>query len=337
MAARRQEDAMTRAPVAVVLLGLGLLLTSAERSLAQSDYPTKPVTFIVPFAPGGTTDILARLVSQRLEQRLGKPFIVENRPGGGGLSGAVAVTRAPPDGYTLIMASSTMMAINVTFRKNLPYDPRKDMTPLALLARIPFALVVNPSLPVHSVSDLVKLAKEKPGQLSYGTPGPGTMHHLQTEMLKNNFGLDLIHVPYKGAVPALNDLAGGHIHFMISDLPPAISLVQAGKIRAIGVTTAQRVPIAPELPPLAEVGYPGYDVSSWHSVATTAGVPEPIVNKLNNTIREIMAEPQVVGALARDGALPQVTPSPAEMKRFVDSEITRWGKVIEQAGLAGSE
>jgi tripartite-type tricarboxylate transporter receptor subunit TctC len=320
-----------------ILFGLTLAVAASEQAAAQADYPNKPVTFIVPFAPGGTTDILARLVSQRLEQRLGKPLIVENRPGGGGLTGAVAVMRAPPDGYTLIMASSTMMAINITFRKNLPYDPRKDMTPLALLARIPFALVVNPSLPVHNVGDLVKLAKERPGQLSYGTPGPGTMHHLQGEMLKNAFGLDLIHVPYKGAVPALNDIAGGHIHFMFSDLPPAISLLQAGKIRALGVTTAQRAPSAPDLPPLAETGYPGYDVSSWHSIATTAGVSKPIVDKLNGNIRDIMTDPAVVEVLARDGALPQVTPSPEDMKRFVESEIERWGKVITQAGLAGSE
>jgi tripartite-type tricarboxylate transporter receptor subunit TctC len=295
------------------------------------------VTFVVPFAPGGTTDILARLVAQGLEQRLGKPFIVENRPGAGGLTAAVAVKNATPDGYTLIMASSTMMAINVTFRKNLPYDPRKDMTPLALLARIPFALVVNPALPVHSIGDLVALAKAKPGELSYGTPGPGTMHHLQAEMLRAAFGLNIIHVPYKGAVPALSDIAGGHIHFMFADLPPAIALMQSGKIRALGVTTAQRVPIAPELPPLAETGYPGYDVSSWHSIATTAGVPKPIVDKLNGTIREIMTEAAVVAALKRDGALPQVTPPPDEMKRFVESEIERWGKVITQAGLAGAE
>jgi len=309
--------------MSAILLGLALTAAASLPAAAQSDYPNKPVTFIVPFAPGGTTDILARLVSQRLEQRLGKPFIVENRPGAGGVTGALAVTHAAPDGYTIIMASSTMLAINVTFRKNLPYDPRKDMTPLALLARIPFALVVNPSLPVHSVGDLVKLAKEKPGQLSFGTPGPGTMHHLQGEMLKHRFGLNLIHVPYKGTAPAINDIAGGHIHFMFSDLPPAISLMQAGKVRAIGVTTAQRAPSAPDLPPLAETGYPGYDVSSWHSVTTTAGVPKPIVDKLHSNIRDIMTDPAVVEVLKRDGALPQVSPPPDEMKRFVESEIAR--------------
>jgi tripartite-type tricarboxylate transporter receptor subunit TctC len=323
---------MTRA-VALALT----LVAFCQLAVAQSDYPNRPVTFIVPFAPAGTTDILARLVSQRLEQRLGKPFVVENRAGGGGLTGALGVTRAAPDGYTIIMASSTLLATNVTFRKNLPYDPRKDMTPIALLARVPYVLVVNPALPIHSVDDLVRLAKAKPGQLSFGTPGPGTFHHLNAEMLKTIFGLDLIHVPYKGTAPALNDLAGGHISLMFSDMPPTLPMIHTGQVRALGVTSAQRVPAAPEIPPLAEAGIPGYDASSWHTVTTTAGVPQPIVDKLHVTIRDIMAEPAVIEVLTRDGALPQVSPPPAELKRFVEDEIVRWGKVIEQAGIAGSE
>ena len=324
----------TRAFAALLVLAL---TAACERASAQSDYPNKPVTFIVPFAPGGTTDILARLISQKLEQRLGKPFIVENRPGGGGMTAALAVTRAPPDGYTIMMASSTILATNVTFRKNMPYDPRKDLTPLALLARVPYVLVVNPALPIQSVDDLVKLAKAKPSQISFGTPGPGTMHHLQTEILKATFGLELIHVPYKGTAPALNDLAGGHIHFMYADMPPAIQLLQARAVRALGVTTKQRVPAAPDIPPLAEAGIPGYDASSWHTVTTTAGVPKAVVDKLHTNIREIMVEPALVEVLVRDGALPQVSPPPDELKRFVESEIDRWGKVITQAGLAGSE
>jgi tripartite-type tricarboxylate transporter receptor subunit TctC len=320
------------------LLAALVLMAPCQPAAAQgADYPNRPVTFIVPFAPGGTTDILARMLSQKLEQRLGKPFVVDNRPGAGGLTGALTVTRATPDGYTVIMASSTLLAINVTFRKNLPYDPRKDMTPIALLARVPYVLLVNPALPVHSVDDLVKLAKAKPGQLAFGTPGPGTFHHLNGELLKMTFGLDLVHVPYKGTAPALNDLAGGHIQLMFSDMPPALPLVQAGTLRALGVTTAQRVKAAPDLPPLAEAGIPGYDASSWHTVTPTAGVPQPIVDKLHVAIRDIMGDPAVVEVLQRDGALPQVSPPPAELKRFVESEIARWGKVIEQAGIAGSE
>jgi tripartite-type tricarboxylate transporter receptor subunit TctC len=315
-----------------------MALIACEPAAAQpSDYPTRPVSFIVPFAPGGVTSLFARVLGVRLEQRLGKPFVVENRPGGGGVTAAAAVAHATPDGYTIMMASSTVLAVNVTMRKSLPYDPRKDLTPIALLARVPFVLVVNPALPIHSVADLVRLAKEKPGQFSFGTPGPGTFHHLNAEMFKGIFGLDLVHVPYKGSAPALNDLVGGHIQMMFCDVPPAMSLIQAGKIRALGVTTKERVPAVADIPPLAEVGVPGYDTASWHTVTTTGNVPKPIVDKLATEIRAIMSDTSVTEALVKDGAIPQVSPSPDEMRRFVESEIGRWGKVVEQAGLAGSE
>jgi tripartite-type tricarboxylate transporter receptor subunit TctC len=316
----------------LVLVGHCKPLTAQD-----SGFPNRAVTFIVPFAPGGVTSLFARLLGQKLEQRLGRPFVVENRPGGGGVTAAAAVAQATPDGYTIMMASSTLLAINVTVRKNLPYDPRKDLTPIALLARVPFVLVVNPSLPIRSVADLVKLAKEKPGRMSFGTPGPGTFHHLNAELFKSIFGLDLVHVPYKGSAPALNDLVGGHIQMMFCDVPPALSLIQSGKIRALGVTTNERVPAVPDLPPLAEVGIPGYDTASWHTVTTTANVPKPIVDTLFVNVRDIMAEPSVTETLIKDGTLPQVSPSPEAMKHFVASEILRWGKVVERAGLAGSE
>jgi tripartite-type tricarboxylate transporter receptor subunit TctC len=310
---------------------------TAPASAQPSDYPSRAVSFIVPFAPGGVTSLFARILGAKLEQRLGKPFVVENRPGGGGVTAATAVAHATPDGYTIMMASSTVLAINVTMRKHLPYDPRKDLTPIALLARVPFVLVVNPSLPIHSVADLVRLAKEKPGQIAFGTPGPGTFHHLNAEMFKGIFGLDLVHVPYKGAAPALNDLVGGHIQMMFCDVPPALSLIESGQIRAIGVTSKERVPAVQDIPPLAEVGVPGFDTASWHTVTTTGNVPKPIVDKLSGEIREIMSDPSVTQALVKDGTIPQLSPSPEEMKRFVESEIVRWGKVVEQAGLAGSE
>jgi tripartite-type tricarboxylate transporter receptor subunit TctC len=321
-----------------LVLALALIGARPEPAAAQpSDYPSRPVSFIVPFAPGGVTSLFARVLGQRLEQRLGKPFIVENRPGGGGVTAAAAVAHAAPDGYTIMMASSTVLAINVTMRKSLPYDPRKDLAPIALLARVPFVLVVNPSLPIQSVADLVKFAREKPGQIAFGTPGPGTFHHLNAEMFKAIFGLDLVHVPYKGSAPALSDLIGGHIQFMFCDVPPAMSLIQSGQIRALGVTTKERVPAVKDIPPLAEVGVPGYDTASWHTVTTTGGVPKPIVDKLSGHIREIMSDASVTEALVKDGAIPQVSPSPDEMRRFVESEIVRWGKVVEQAGLKGSE
>jgi tripartite-type tricarboxylate transporter receptor subunit TctC len=293
--------------------------------------------FVVPFAAGGVTSLFARLLSQQLELKLGKPFVVENRPGAGGVTAAAGVAHAAPDGYTIMMASSTVLAINVTLRKNLPYDPRRDLTPIALLARVPFVLVVNPALPVKSVADLVLLAKEKPGKITFGTPGPGTFHHLNAEMFKSQFGLDLVHVPYKGSAPALNDIVGGHIDMMFSDVAPALPLIEAGRLRALGVTTAQRVPALANVPPLAEVGVPGFDTASWHTVTTTAEVPQAIVDRLHDVIVEAMRDPDIMQTLTKEGTLPQVSPPPAELKTFVADEIVRWGRIVERAGLAGSE
>jgi len=317
-------------------VALALVALAASPAPAQ-DYPTRPVTFVVPFAPGGVTTVFARLLGQRLEQRLGKPFVVENRPGGGGVTAAAQVANATPDGYTIMMASSTVLAINLSVRKNLPYDPRRDLTPIALLARVPFVLVVNPALPINSVADLVRLAKDKPGSIAFGTPGPGTFHHLNAEMFKGIFGLDLVHVPYKGSAPALSDLAGGHIQMMFCDVPPAKALVEAGKVRALGVTTAERVRALPDVPPLAEAGMPNFNTASWHTITTTGGVPGAIVDKLAREIRVIMSEPEVQQLLTNDGAIPQLSPPPAELRKFVDGEIERWGEVVTKAGIAQSQ
>jgi tripartite-type tricarboxylate transporter receptor subunit TctC len=302
-----------------------------------SQYPSRPVTFVVPFAPGGSTGLIARIIGQKLEQRLGKPFIVDHRAGGGGVPAVNAVAHGTPDGYTIMMASSTALAININVRKSLPYDPRKDITPIALIARMPYVLVVNPELPVQSVADLVKLAREKPGQLTFASVGPGTIHHLNGEMFKNIFGLDVVHVPYKGTAPALQDVAGGHVQFMFADVPPAKALVLGGKVRALGVTTPERVQALPDVPPLSEVGMPGYNTASWHSISTGAGVPKDIVDKLATEIREVMKEPEVQHVLAEEGAVPQVSPPPEEFKKFVDGEITRWGELVEKAGILHSQ
>jgi tripartite-type tricarboxylate transporter receptor subunit TctC len=320
------------------MLVLALVACSFAGAAAQvADFPNKAITLVVPLAPGGSNDILARLIGQKLERKFGKPVIIENRPGAGGITAALGVVRGPADGYTMITASSTMMSLNITIRKHIPYDPRKDLTPIAMTVRTPFVLVVNPALPIHSVADLVKLAREKKGQLSFGTPGPATFHRLSAEILRTMFDLEFIHVPYKGTVPALNDVMGGHIAFMFADIPPALALIRAGKLRALGVTTGERVPALNEVPPLKDVGMPGFDATSWHTIAIHSGVPRDIMEKLAAAIREGMAEPSVAEMLARDGAIPVVSPPLDELRRFVDSETLRWGKVIEQAGLAGSE
>ena len=323
---------------AVVLALAGCLLggaAQAQESAAQ--YPSRPVTFVVPFAPGGSTGLIARIIGQKLEQRLGKPFIIDHHPGGGGVIGVNAVAHGTPDGYTIMMASSTALAINPNVRKSLPYDPRKDITPIALIARMPYVLVVNPDLPAHSVADLVKLAKDKPGQLSFASVGPGTIHHLNAEMFKSMFGLDIVHVPYKGTAPALQDVVGGHVQFMFSDAPPAKALIESGKVRALGVTTLERVPALPDLKPLAEVGMPGFNTASWHSISTAAGVPKDIVDKLANEIHAVMSEDDVKKLLSDEGAIPQISPPPEEFKKFVDGEIVRWGGLVEKAGILHSQ
>src|SRR3954463_7178976 len=220
---------MMKAVLVAALTGC-VLAPLAQAQENASLYPSRPVTFVVPFTPGGSPSLLARLVGQKLEQRLGKPFIIDHRAGGGGVIGVTQVAHGTPDGYPIMMASSTALAINVNVRKTLPYDPRKDITPVALLARMPYVLVVNPDLPVKSVADLVKLAKDKPGQLSFASVGPGTIHHLNGEMLKSTFGLDVVHVPYKGTAPALQDLAGGHVQFMFAEVPATKALIESGKL-----------------------------------------------------------------------------------------------------------
>src|SRR5215813_12898692 len=257
-----------------IALTLALAVPAAAQEPAQ-DYPSRQVNFIVPFAPGGGTDILGRLIGQKLSDRFGKPFVVENRPGAGTVTAAVQVAKSPPDGYTIMMATGGTMAMNTTLYKKLPYEPGKDLVLVALVCNVPFVLVVNADLPVHSVADLVKLAKEKP--LSYGSGGPGAFHHLMGELFKTTMGIPMIHVPYKGTLPALNDVVAGHIQLMFADLAPAHALIQAGKVRALGVTTAQRVASAPEIPPLAEVGVPGFDWAAWQAVAAPGETPQDIV------------------------------------------------------------
>jgi tripartite-type tricarboxylate transporter receptor subunit TctC len=236
------------------------LLAAGEAS--ARDYPARLVTILVPFAPGTSPDGTARLLAGQLADRLGKPFIVENRPGAGSVIAASAVAKAAPDGYTLFMGGVASLAINATLRKTLPYDPAKDFVPLALAATAPFVLVVNPSVPVHSVQDLIKLAKEKPGQLSYASAGSGSPPHLCAEILKYMTGISMAHVPYKGSPQALTDMVGGHIQVMFADMPPALPLIAAGKVRALAVSPSTRVPSAPEIPTMTEAGVPGYEAGA---------------------------------------------------------------------------
>lgn len=318
---------------ALIALSLIAILPFAR----AQDYPTRPITIVVPYTPGGSTEIMARLVGQKLEERLGKSVIIENKPGAGTVIGSSLVAKSAPDGYTLMMATPTPMAINVTLHKQLPYDPAADLVPLVMVAGAPFVLVVNASLPVHSAQDLIKLAKEKPGQLSYGSGGPGAPHHLYAELLSSMTGIKMTHVPYKGTMPALNDLIGGHIPVMFSDVPPLVSVMPTGKVRPLAVSTKARVAAFPDVPPLNEAGVPGFDVSGWFMIVTQGKTPRPIVDKLHRELVAVMAMPEVKSQIAKLSLLPLDTPPVDDMQTFVKSEIARWGKIVTQAGIAGSQ
>jgi tripartite-type tricarboxylate transporter receptor subunit TctC len=316
---------------------VAFLLCSAL-ALAQNlakDYPSRQVNFVVPFAPGGGTDVLGRLIGQKLSERFGKPFVIENRPGAGTLTAALQVIKSPPDGHTIMMATSSTLAINVALYKQLPYDPGKDLVLAAVICNVPFVLVVDPSLPVNSVADLIKLARERP--LSYGSGGAGSFHHLMAELFKATTGVTMTHVPYRGTLPALNDVVAGHIPLMFSDMAPAYPLIQARKVRALGLTTMQRAASAPEIPPLAEVGLPGFDWAAWQSVVVPGGTPRDVVAKLNAAVNAAVAEPEVAKKLADLQFIPIGKGSPEELDRFVAAEIGRWGKVVREAGVAGTE
>jgi len=310
-------------------------LPSATVVHAQ-DYPTREITLIAPWPAGGAVDALCRALAPGLSERLGKTVVVENRPGAGSVIGTAAAAKADADGYTLVMAGSGSLAISPALYKKLSYDPTKDFAPIALIGRIPFVLVVNPSLPVHSVPELVKYAKENPGKLSYGSGGAGSPHHLYAELLKSMTGIEMTHVPYKGSAPALTDVIAGHIPLMFSDTVPSLPLIKEGKVRALAASSAARLPSAPEIPPLAEA-VPGFDAAGWGMIVAPAGTPGDIVSRLNTQLQSVMGSPDVQQQIIRLGILPVSSPAPGELQDFINSEMARWGKVVQQAGLAGTE
>jgi len=314
---------------------VAVLAVTAMAARAQ-DYPTRPVTIVIPFAAGGAGDILARMLSPRLEKTFGKPFVVENKPGAGGVIGAVAAAKAAPDGHTIMIAPSPVMAVNVTLFKQLPYDPATDFVPLAMAAQTPFVLVVNPSLPIKSVTDLIAYVKTQKGKVSYATAGPGVPHHLFAELLKSMTGIEMSPVPYKGSVPAITDVVAGHVPLMFVDLGPALSIIQAGKVRAVGVSTGARIPALPDVPPVNDT-VRGFDVASWQMVVAPAKTPRAVVDRLHAELTTQLASPDLSAQIAKTGMLPMVTPSVEDLQAFVKSEIARWGKVVQQAGIAGSQ
>jgi tripartite-type tricarboxylate transporter receptor subunit TctC len=313
------------------------LALSLSLAAQAEDYPNRNITLVVPYAAGGGLDVFARVIAPRLAERLGKSIIIENRPGGGTVIGARSVARADGDGYTLMLGTSTPLAINVTLHKDLGYDPAKDFVPVALLANAPFVLVVDPKLPVKNVGDLVKLAASTKDQLSYGSAGPGSPQHLSMELLKSMTGMNLVHVPYKGDIQAITDLLAGHIPMQFAEATPALPLIAAGKVRAIGFSSAKRNPNAPDVPTLSENGAPGFDLVSWQMIVAPAKTPPPIVERLHREIKAVIDMPEVKADYAKTGRISVDYLSVEDLRKFIATEIARLGKVVEQAGIARSE
>ena len=317
----------------VLALGAGAAAALATGvSRAQAGYPNKPVKVIVTYTPGGANDVTARVYSQLLGERLKQAFVVENRPGASGIPGTVSVAKAEPDGYTLLLGAGGTMTINPGLFANLAYDPLRDFVPIGLAARSPLVLVVPPTLPVHSVAELVAYAKTKPDGITFASPGAGTPLHLAGELFTRQAGIKALHVPYKGSAPALNDLMGGRVHMMCDVLGTSIELVRAGKLRALAVTSPQRSNQLPQVPTLAEQGLQGFDVTSWFGLFAPAGTPREVVSLLNGELAKVAATGEAREKLAPLGMEP-VSSSSEQLRAMVQSEQAKWRDVIRQANV----
>ncbi len=321
---------MRRRDVLTLLGGAAVTWPLTARAQA-TDYPNRPITLIVPYAPGGGNDVLARGVAEPMGKTLGQPVVVENHGGAGGSIGTRQVAKATPDGYTLGLGGTGTLAIDPTLYPKAGYDPRKDFAPVGLIATSPLIILINPSLPAHNVQELIALAKAQPGKLNYASAGKGSGIHLGTVLFAETAGIDLVHIPYKGSGPALTDLLGGHVSIYFSSLPPAIGLVKEGKLRALGVTGLQRSPIFPDVPTVAEQGLPGFEAVLHYGIVAPAGTPGPIIAKLNAALRKSLESAEVHKRIATEGAEPLPT-TPAEYAADIDHEETKWSALVKKAG-----
>lgn len=314
---------------------LGALVMAAATSAAAqgaSDYPRQVVRMVVPYPPGGTTDILGRVISEKLGERLKQNVIVDNRPGAGGNIGTAAVAKAPADGHTLLFTAVTTPAIALSMHSSLSYDLRKDLTPVAVVGSVPFVLVVANTVPAKSGPEVLALAKRKPGQLNFGSAGVGTTAHLSGELFKSVAGINIVHVPYKGNGPALADLMGGHLQMMFDFLPSAVPHIKEGKIRPIMVSSSKRQAALPDVPTAAEAGVPGWQVLSYFGVLAPAQTPKAIIERLNTELNRIADDPEIKQRYTREGVEPAAE-SVEWAGKYLDDEIARWAKVVKDAGL----
>lgn len=311
--------------------GIAVAMLGTLHEAGAQDYPTRSVTFLVPYAPGGGTDVYSRMLAEELRTQLKQTFVIENKPGAATAIAAAMVEKSAPDGYTLMMGSSTTLAMNPSLYNKLTYDPAA-LGPVGLVGAAYFVMVANPSVPAKTLPELIAYIKSKPGELSFGTSGAGTPHHLFMEMFMSMTGTKMNHVPYKGSVPALTDVLSGQIPLMIVDLTPALQLIQEGKIRAFGLTGSSRVRTAPEIPTLAEAGLPGYAGQGWFGMVTKAGTPKPIVDKINGVISAYINRPETQDKLYAIGIQP-MTSTPEEFAKFIPAEQQKWSKVIADAKI----
>jgi tripartite-type tricarboxylate transporter receptor subunit TctC len=311
---------------------VAVVLAALASAAGAQNYPNKPVRFIVPFAAGGGSDFVARVVAQKFNEAFGQPLVVDNRGGAGGAIGTELAAKSAPDGYTLLLGSAGPLAIQPGLTARLPYDPLKDFAPITLVTSIPYVLVVHPSLPVKSVRELIALAKAKPGQLNFASPGNGTTTHLATELLKMLAKIDVVNVPYKGVAPAVTDLLAGQVQFMSGDLSTVMPQVKAGRLRALAVTGANRSPQAPELPTVAEAGVPGYEAIGWFAVLAPAATPRDLVTRLNAVIVKGVTEADARERLAALGG-DVVANTPAEFAARIRDDLAKWSALIKTIGL----
>ena len=316
---------MSRILIALVAAALAL------PALAQN-YPTKPITYVVPFTPGGTTAVIGRTISAGRQTALGQPVVVDNKPGQAGGVGAAQVAKAKPDGYTLLGGTISTHAINASLYKDLAYDPLKDFEPITLVGFIPNALYVDANLPIKNVQELVAYLKANPNKRTFASSGSGTSTHLAGELFADVIGIKLDHVPYKGTPQAMQDVAGGNVTFMFDQLTAGLPLVKAGKLRLLAVTTAKRSPLSPETPTMAEAGVPNFEMSSWQAVYAPKGTPKPIVDKLNAEIVKVLNEPATREKMQQTMGIEIVASSPEGLTKVMQSEIPRWGALVKKSG-----
>ena len=318
-----------------IALAAGLL--AAGQPAGAQEFPSKPVTIIVPLAAGSGMDTIARLYADRLQQSLGKPIVIDNRPGAALMLGAQTLAAAPPDGHTLGLATTSSLAINPVLYKQISYDPEKSFIPIALYVKSPFILVVNPDLPVKNVKELIAYARERK-DLNYSSPGAGVAQHLSIEYMKAKFGLQITHVPYRNTPQSILDIASGHVQLGFVEAGAGLPLIRDGKLRALAVSSATRLPVLPDVPTFAEAsGEKDFEAVSWHAILAPAGTPDAIVQKMHAEIKRIMAEPQITEKVATLGLIPFDTPSPAELRTYLASEREKWGNLVKSLGLQGSQ